>query len=234
MVLITPGRLSRMLIPLMPCLRIKVSKLMSHPSSWILTCPIKPMPMIWSLESNLGKDPQKFIKKLQISGEPKVLYQMVFIKDQLEIAGSSLLPLPLLRCQRESRELSGTIAMTKMVLSDLISGSRTNGMQSILMTVFHLTRKANPLLPKDQSTMLGGCHWWRRLMLSLTKTTKELSLVWAMKVLGLWLECQQFISLIIMVPMLQQMQNNGLCWRPFLRGNFQWPHHAAIYQTMMD
>jgi len=80
------------------------------------------MPKVCSLESNLGRDPQKCIVVPQTSGDLKVLYQMVSARDRLEIAGSLPLLLLLQRYQRESRELSGTIAMIRMVLSDSISG----------------------------------------------------------------------------------------------------------------
>jgi len=83
---------------------------------------------------------------------------MVSLKDKLEIAGSSPLPLLSLKFQKESRELSGTIAMTRMEHSDSISGSRTNGMESTLMTVFQLIQVTDHFQLEDQETRLGGCH----------------------------------------------------------------------------
>lgn len=52
----------------------------------------------------------------------------------LVIAGSLLVPLLLLKSQRESRELSGTIVTIRMEPLDSISGLRINGIQSMLMT----------------------------------------------------------------------------------------------------
>jgi len=67
---------------------------------------------------------------------------------------------------------------TRMVPSDSISGSRTNGTESTLMTNFQLINTAIIILQyllQDLSSVPGGCHSLRKLTPSSIKTTRESS-----------------------------------------------------------
>lgn len=184
----TPGKLSRMLTPPQDCSKMQDFQQLLHLFTVVIVAEMQVIFNQCKEAFQYGKDLQKWDTLVpHLSGVAKEnQFQMVSINRVLVIAGSLLLLLLLLNNQRESRELSGTTAMIRMVHSDTTSGSRTNGMESISMIVFHPGHgdlNSDLGLLRDLRTELGGCHSWRRHMPNLIRTTRELLPVWDMKVL---------------------------------------------------
>jgi len=170
--------------------KIHSSKLTTHLSTG--TClDIQMMEVILHHMVLAGRDQVRWvlaIQKLQVSMVTTVNQcQMEHNKQILEIAGSCQLMLHLQKSQIESTNISGTESIVKMVSSDSNSGLKT-GMFTLTLTIdSHVSSIPTRMLqtnitidhgpPKDPYKMLGGYPLLRKLMLNLTRTTIELSVV---------------------------------------------------------
>lgn len=134
---------------------------------------------------SFGRDPQKWVtiindsKSIPNYGERPVFPGLMeFLRINLVIVGSLLLPLRCLRCPRESTGSSGTKSTTKKEHSDSTSGLIMVGMLSTSMidsqhrNVVTTYLDHGPLSPRLK--VPGGCPYLRKLMPSLTKTMIEL------------------------------------------------------------